>query len=198
MFRAIVILLTTLLTLLSLAGCGDGDEEAAPAPSTATARNGDVHSSADVAFATAMIPLQAEAMAMVDLTADRELSAEAQAVADEIELTAPPEIEEMTGWLTAWDEPVPETVRDHVNAGHGDEGDGHQHASEELQRLADADDADFERLWLELLADNHRDAAAVARSAEEDGTFEPATELAAATRDAHEQRAEEIDALLAE
>jgi uncharacterized protein (DUF305 family) len=202
MFRATVTLLTVPLLLLPLAGCGGDDAEPRPALTTETARNGDVYNTADVEFATAMIPLQAEAMAMVDLTVDRDLSPEAQAVAEEIELSAPVEIEEMTGWLQSWDKPIPETVRDHLNAGHdhGDEGaeGDHDQPSEELQELADADDAEFERLFLEHLADNHEEAIAAATAGEAEGTFDPAVELAESLKNAHEQRAEEIDALLAE
>ena len=39
-------------------------------------------------------------------------------MAEQIRDAQAPEIETFTDWLTDWDEEVPETVRDHANAGH--------------------------------------------------------------------------------
>lgn len=185
MFRATVTMTTLLLALApTVTACGD--DEATDEPlATETARNGDVYNAADVAFATALIPLDAEALALVDMTLDRDLSPRAQAVADDISLTSTAEIEEMTTWLTNWDQPIPETVRDHVNAGHGDDGHGDDgqggsdgHGSEALDELAAADDAEFEAVFVDLIADNRAEAVEVAEAETEDGAFGPALDLA--------------------
>lgn len=185
MFRATVTMTTLLLALApTLTACGD-DETTDEPLATETARNGDVYNAADVAFATALIPLDAEALALVDMTLDRDLSPQAQAVADDISLTSTAEIEEMTTWLTNWDQPIPETVRDHVNAGHGDDGHGDDgqggsdgHGSEALDELAAADDAEFEAVFVDLIADNRAEAVEVAEAETEDGAFGPALDLA--------------------
>lgn len=185
MFRATVTMTTLLLALTpTLTACGD-DETTDEPLATETARNGDVYNAADVAFATALIPLDAEALALVDMTLDRDLSPQAQAVADDISLTSTAEIEEMTTWLTNWDQPIPETVRDHVNAGHGDDGHGDDgqggsdgHGSEALDELAAADDAEFEAVFVDLIADNRAEAVEVAGAETEDGAFGPALDLA--------------------
>lgn len=185
MFRATVTMTTLLLALTpTLTACGD-DETTDEPLATETARNGDVYNAADVAFATALIPLDAEALALVDMTLDRDLSPQAQAVADDISLTSTAEIEEMTTWLTNWDQPIPETVRDHVNAGHGDDGHGDDgqggsdgHGSEALDELAAADDAEFEAVFVDLIADNRAEAVEVAEAETEDGAFGPALDLA--------------------
>ena len=101
--------------LFTLAGCGDdGETEAAQAEQTAS--NGEVFNDADVDFATAMIPHHAQALVMVDLTLGRELSPEVQQLTEDIQAAQGPEIELMVDWLTQWDQPVPETMRDHTNA----------------------------------------------------------------------------------
>ena len=195
MFRATVTLLTVPALVLLLGGCGDDPATDQPL-ATETARNGDVFNAADVEFATATIPLHAEALAMVDLTLDRVLTTDLKEVIDEISLGHAQEVQEMTGWLTAWDEPVPETVRDHVNAGHGDEHEGHEQPTEELERLATAGDDDFEQVLLELLVDNHEDTIAAAKAEQEEGAFGPATELATAIRGASEDRVDRMEDLL--
>ena len=95
-----------------LSGCGDdspgGDND------TGNARTD--HNDADVAFASDMIQHHAQALAMVDLTVGRDLDPEVEALAEAIRAAQGPEIETMTDWLTEWDEPIPATVRDHVNA----------------------------------------------------------------------------------
>lgn len=100
---------------LTLAACG-GDPDSGGAPSaTTTASNGDVY--ADVTFATAMIQHHARALVMVDLAAGRPLDPDVQTLTEQIRDARAPEIETMTDWLTAWDQEVPATVRDHAPAG---------------------------------------------------------------------------------
>ena len=185
--------------LLSLTACGGEDETSDKALATETARNGDVYNTADVEFATAMIPLHAEALAMVDVALTRELSPEARAVADEVQLEGSAEVQEMTTWLTSWDKPIPETVRDHVNAGHGDEhGDEHEAASEDLAELEAARGAEFEELWIDLMVENHEEAISVAETEQSDGIFQPGVDLAESIATAHGDRVDRLTALQGE
>lgn len=185
--------------LLSLTACGGEDETSDKALATETARNGDVYNTADVEFATAMIPLHAEALAMVDVALPRDLSPEARAVADEVQLEGSAEVQEMTSWLTSWDEPIPETVRDHVNAGHGDEhGDDHEAASEDLAELEAARGAEFEELWIDLMVENHEEAISVAETEQSDGIFQPGVDLAESIATAHGDRVDRLTALRGE
>ena len=61
----------------------------------------------------------AQALSMVDLTMERPLDPEVQQLTERIREAQAPEIQTFSGWLTDWDEEIPETVRDHANA-HGD------------------------------------------------------------------------------
>ncbi|MGN6575348.1 MAG: DUF305 domain-containing protein, partial [Nocardioides sp.] len=75
--------LTTAALTFTLAACGDdGESEQAMAEQTAT--NGDVFNSADVEFATEMIPHHAQALVMVDMTRGRDLSPELQELTENI------------------------------------------------------------------------------------------------------------------
>lgn len=162
-----------LASLLALVGCGGSSSES-PAPATHTASNGDVYNDADVEFATEMVQHHAEALAMVDLTRDRDVSPEVAALAEDVLTTQGPEVETMTGWLMDWDQEVPETVRDHANAhGHGDSGHG-----DESNELESAQGAEFDRLWLESMIEHHEGAVEMAREQQEEGRYEPAVELA--------------------
>ena len=119
--RAFGAVALTVALSAGLTACGDDTEPAAKAEVSTTE-----HNDADVTFASDMITHHAQALSMVDLTLDRPLDPEAQALAEDIRAAQGPEIETMADWLTTWGEEVPETMRDHVNSGHdmGDMGSG--------------------------------------------------------------------------
>lgn len=169
------LLLPLLFTLL--ASCG-GDEE----PDGAGAESRGEFNDADVAFATAMIPHHAQALAMVDLTMGRDLDPALAALTEQIRAAQTPEIETMTDWLTSWDEPVPETVRDHANAHDDMDMDDSEMpgmmSAEDLDELAELSGAEFEQEWLELMIEHHEGAVEMAEDEIEDGAFPGAITLA--------------------
>ncbi|GAB2867124.1 DUF305 domain-containing protein [Nocardioides pacificus] len=175
--------LATVAALALLAGCGSGDESSSEPEKSATEFN-----EADVAFATDMIQHHAQALSMVDLTLGRPLSPETEQLVEDIRNAQAPEIETMSDWLVSWDEPVPETMRDHANA-HGDgegdgDGDGHDTdmpgmmSGEQMTALEKASDAEFEDLWLEMMVEHHEGAVEMAEEQQEDGQYDEAVELA--------------------
>ena len=187
----LVVTVLPLLLLTTLTACGDD--------STPQVLSDTEHSAQDVAFAGEMLQHHAQALAMVDLTLERPLEADVAALAEQIRDAQAPEIELMTDWLVAWDEPVPATGRDHSLAGHGDhppseamaelEGreahEGHDMGSmpgmltsAQLASLEEASDQEFTALWLELMIAHHEGAVEMARAQQATGTFRPAVELA--------------------
>jgi uncharacterized protein (DUF305 family) len=177
--------LATGALLLPLAACGD--DSAGEAQARQTAVNGDVFNGADVAFATAMIPHHAQALTMVDLTHGRDLSPEVEELTEQIRAAQAPEIERMVDWLTAWDKPVPATMRDHAHAESGDTGgedtrDGQDMpgmmSEEDMSRLESASDQKFEDRWLEMMIEHHKGAIEMAEEEQADGIYRPATKLA--------------------
>ncbi|GAA4362855.1 DUF305 domain-containing protein [Nocardioides caricicola] len=204
---AAAVALATALSV-TLAACGD-DSDGSGAPSgTQTARNGDVFNDADVAFASDMVQHHAQALSMVDLTQGRPLDPQVQQLAEAIRAAQGPEIETMADWLTDWDHEVPETMRDHANAGHDMGGDMSEQmegmdtdmpgmmSAEEMDELQHASDDEFQDLWLEMMIEHHEGAVEMARAEQEDGEFADAVALAEDIETAQLQEIETMEELL--
>lgn len=198
---------------LTLAACGT--DSPTPAASR-TASNGDVYNTADVDFATAMIPHHAQALSMVDLTEGRPLDPPVRELAEQIRSAQAPEIQTMSGWLSDWGREIPETMRDHSHAGHDSGGDvsdqmegmegmdaGHGRGgmpgmmtAEEMDQLQQASDVEFQRLWLDMMIDHHEGAVDMARSEVADGRFRGAVALARQIADSQRDEIERMQSLL--
>lgn len=188
------------LTLTATAACGADDGTAAEGSSEVSATE---HNEADVAFASDMIQHHAQALSMVDLTLGRTLDPEVQDLAEQIREAQAPEIELMADWLTTWGEDVPETMRDHVNAGHDHGGAAESMegmdtdmpgmmSADDMTALEEASDADFQALWLEMMVEHHTGAVEMAEAEQEDGRYRDAVELAGRIV---ESQTAEIDAM---
>lgn len=169
---------------LGLTACGSDPEETAAPPALSDTE----HNDADVAFATDMIPHHAQALVMVDMTRGRELSSEMTTLVEGIRETQAPEIELMVDWLTEWGEDIPETSRDHVNAGHGGDHGGMDMddmgdmpgmmSDEDLDDLEESSDSAFEDMWLQMMIAHHEGAIEMAEAETESGQYRPTVELA--------------------
>jgi uncharacterized protein (DUF305 family) len=153
---------------LTLAGCSS-ESSADP--------NG--FNDADVDFAGDMIQHHAQALVMVDMTMGRDLDPETVELTEGIRAAQAPEIEQMADWLEDWDQPVPETSRDHANA-HADEHGGDDGAemdadmpgmmsAEEMDALEKASGEEFRTMWLELMIEHHQGAVEMAETVVEEG-----------------------------
>ena len=192
---------------LSLAACGDDGDEDRPA-AVETARNGDVFNSADVDFATAMIPHHAQALQMALLAQDRPLPAQVRALVDQVQAAQTPEVETMTTWLTDWGKKIPATSMDHANAGHdmddmddmSGEAPGHampgMMSGEQMEELEKASDAEFPRLWMTMMIEHHEGAITMARKEQADGRFADAIALAKAIVKSQTAEIDAMEALL--
>jgi uncharacterized protein (DUF305 family) len=192
--------------LLTLAGCGDDSN---PDPQAGqTAPNGDVFNDADVDFATAMIPHHAQALSMVELTLGRDLSPEMQQLTEDIQAAQGPEIEQMTDWLTEWDRPMPETMRDdHTEdpdgmSGHDMDGEMDSDmpgmmADEGLTELEEATGQEFEDMWLEMMIEHHEGAIEMANDEKAEGVFQPAIDLAESIETSQQAEIDHMRDLLA-
>ena len=181
---------------LLLAGCGSDKEDAAePEPSDTE------HNSADVTFATDMLPHHAQALSMVDLTLGRRIDQEIVGLADQIRATRVPETEMMVDWLNDWDEPVPETSRDHAHADSPDDLADDSDlpgmlSGEELQALDEAPDWEFERLFLEQMIEHHEGAIAMAQTELDEGRYIPVRNIAQGIVAAQQDEIDTMESLL--
>lgn len=184
---------------LVLAGCGgSSDEPDSPSKVPASAEFND----ADVEFASNMIPHHAQALVMVDMTRGRDLDPEFEELTQQILDAQGPEIEEMTGWLRDWDQPIPETSRDHANA-HDDSMDPGDMADmpgmmsgAELDDLEAADISSFEDMWMTMMISHHEGAIEMAQVEQEDGEFPAAIALAEGIESSQRAEIEQMRAML--
>ncbi|MEO5666157.1 MAG: DUF305 domain-containing protein [Nocardioides sp.] len=152
-------------------------------------------------FATDMIQHDAQALAMVDLTLGRQLAPEIEQLAEDLLMAQGPEIEQMTDWLTDWDEPIPETMRDHANA-HGDgemEMDSDMPGMMSGQQMAEleaAKGAEFERMWFEMMIEHHEGAIEMAQGEQAEGHNVEAIDLAENIESAQQDEISTMETLL--
>ncbi|TNM38341.1 DUF305 domain-containing protein [Nocardioides albidus] len=192
-----------------LVGCGDDgghDDHREPA-AIETARNGDVFNTADVEFATMMIPHHAQALQMALMAQDRPLSPELRALVDQIQAAQTPEVETMTTWLTDWDKEIPPTSMDHVHGGHHGEGAEMPEdmatmpgmmSTERMEELEDSSDTAFPELWMTMMIEHHEGAITMARTEQEDGRFADAIALAESIEEAQAAEIDTMEDLLGE
>ena len=116
-----------------------------PALTTAGSANPDsaaVHNEADTAFAQMMIVHHQGAIEMADLAAQQAQSADVQALAERISAAQGPEIETMSGWLSAWGEdpmPADSDMAGMDHSGMDMEGRSQEEVMAELRGLSGAD-----------------------------------------------------------
>ncbi len=200
------------LGVLLLAGCGGGGAEAggttaAPSASASSSAAGDPQ---DVAFAQMMIPHHEQAVEMADLALERATTPEVRELATQVKGAQDPEIATMRGWLEEWGAPqtMPGTDgtegMDHSTMGHdmggmgdmGGTGEGMM-TGEQMDALASASGAAFDRMWLTMMIAHHEGAVVMARSVL--GTTQDAevTELAEAIVAGQEDEITTMQGLLA-
>jgi uncharacterized protein (DUF305 family) len=147
---------------------------------------------ADVAFVTLMIDHHLQALEMADLATTRAQDADVVGLAERITAAQGPEIHALVGWLQGRDLAVPAAAAELDGTGPRTPGGTDDHAGEhdgstphgmlsaaQLEALADATGAEFDRLFLEGMILHHQGAVGMAQTAMVDGTDLYAGEMAA-------------------
>ncbi|MFJ9212082.1 DUF305 domain-containing protein [Streptomyces sp. NPDC102264] len=166
---------------LTLAACGGDNGSPSSSASTsasasASAAAGSAHNTADVSFATDMIPHHQQAVEMADLAATRASSAEVKKLAAEIKKAQAPEIRTLSGWLTSWGAQVPtQGSADHSAAGHSMPG---MMAEGDMSTLEKASGPAFDTAFLKLMVKHHEGAVEMARTEKSAGADPSAKEMA--------------------
>ncbi len=167
--------LTTLAVAAALAGCSGGSDTATNGDGAGSAAD---RNAADVAFAKMMIPYHQQAVGMAKLAASRAADPAVKELAAQIDAAQTPEITTMTGWLAAWGEPTATApgMPAISNNGPGIPGEV---SPAFMAALTAASGATFDMMFLEMMVRQHEGAVETARTERRDGTFGPATQLAA-------------------
>ena len=183
-----------LLGSTALVACGDDSEPIAAVPDDAD------HNTADVRFATEMIPHHAQALRMVDMAEGRDLTPQAEQLMADIEAAQAPEIEQMSRWLEEWDQPVPDSSGMGPMGGDMDMdhmGDMLGAMSEEsLAELDGAEGTVFERMWLQMMIEHHEGAIEMAEVEVDEGEHAGARDLAAAIIESQRAEIELMESML--
>ncbi len=146
---------------------------------------------ADVSFAQRMVPHHQQAVEMADLALADASRADA-AVADlatRIKAGQDPEIVLMTGWLEDWGQPMAMSDGDMSSM----EG---MMSDEDMEALATAAGADFDRMWLEMMTAHHEGAIAMAETEKSEGVSANAIALAGEIIAAQQAELAEMQSLL--
>ena len=190
--------------LFTLAACGSedapaGDQTTVPADTGTSVDAGSVTASemdeADVEFAQGMIAHHEQAIEMAEIALDPAVGAGAAVtdLATRIRAAQDPEVELMTGWLTAAGEPVAM-----------DTSDGHDMSSmegmmtvEQMDALEAATGAEFDSMWLEMMIEHHAGAIAQSESVKADSSNPDVLALADQIIATQQAEIAEMEALLA-
>ena len=169
----------------SMPGMDHGSDTTNGAPDASGADFND----ADVTFAQGMIPHHRQAVEMAKLAGDRAESQEVKDLAADIEAAQDPEIEQMTGWLKGWDQPMEMDGMDSM------EMDGMM-SEDQMAGLEDATGAEFDAMFLEMMIEHHEGAIVMAQEQVDDGKNAEAVALAEAIIEAQQGEIETMQGLL--
>jgi len=175
-----------------LGGCSDGGRGSADsAASVAPTFN-----KADVKFAQTMVPHHEQAIEMSDLIlAKSEVASEVTKLAHQVKDAQGREMTTMTGFLTAWNQPL---IPDHSA-----EADEHHWDAEgmltpeEMQELTTADGRTGQQLFLEGIIEHHKGAIAMVQDEIDNGQNPDALKLAQAIKDRQTAEIETMEGVLA-
>ncbi|WAH96856.1 DUF305 domain-containing protein [Arthrobacter sp. MMS18-M83] len=183
---------------IALAGCsagtGGNNMPGMNHGSTPSSSSGSVvgaageHNAADSSFAQMMIPHHAQAIQMSDLVlAKKDIPAPVTALAGRIKAAQGPEIEKMTGWLKAWNEPA-EMSGDHTMSG--------MMGDEDMKELSAAQGPEAARLFLTQMIAHHQGAVVMAQKESADGKNADALKLGSGIVSEQEAEIKEMKELL--
>ncbi|MGI5156596.1 DUF305 domain-containing protein [Microbispora sp. CA-102843] len=174
----------------SAARAGTPAPPAALAVSAITAPAAD-HNDQDVMFARMMIPHHRQAVEMGRLAENRAADPRVARLARRIEAAQAPEIQTMSGWLTAWGERVP--GESPAPAHHAMPG---MMSAEDMRRLEGLSGRAFDRAFLTMMIRHHEGAVAMARDELRAGVYEPARRMAASIVSSQSAEIREMKGLL--
>ncbi|MCU1650628.1 MAG: copper resistance protein [Pseudonocardia sp.] len=205
-----------------LAGCASSTSPTSSAPpatasspaTSSTAPAAQTHNRADITFATEMIPHHAQAVSMSALAARQASSPRVKDLAARIEAAQQPEIDQMSGWLRAWDAPVPDTDAPGTGGmsgmAHGDTSQNSQpgmsHGSgampgmmsqQQTHQLSQANGAAFDTMFLQMMIGHHQGAVTMSQTELADGENPDAKTLAQSIITAQQREITEKQTMLA-
>lgn len=188
---------------VALGACSSGDHGSMNMSTTTVAPAAAIPADAefnatDVAFAQGMIPHHAQAIVMADMALEQSSNAEVTELATEIKAAQAPEIEQLTAWLNAWDQPVPDTTggMDHSMDGMDGMMMSGMMSDADMARLENASGTDFDTMWLEMMIQHHEGAITMARDEVASGKYAATKAMAESIITSQQVEIDTMNALL--
>jgi uncharacterized protein (DUF305 family) len=159
-----------LATALGLSACGGSDMpgiDHGNGNTPASVVPGANFNTADVQFAQMMIPHHQQAVQMAELATTRATDPEIKQLAAAIKVAQQPEIDTMTGWLTAWKQPTAQP------GGHNMPGMGAMPgmmSEQDMTMLKGMSGVDFDRQFARMMIAHHNGAIQMARDVQKNGS----------------------------
>ena len=156
---------------ITLAACGSEESESSESVPAATASAGSSATislnEADVEFAQGMIVHHEQAIEMAEIALDPSVAAGTEVVdiATAVRDAQDPEVQLMSGWLTTAGEPMTMDMSE----GHDMSSMGGMMSAEQMQALAAATGAEFDRMWLEMMIAHHEGAISQSQTVKANG-----------------------------
>jgi uncharacterized protein (DUF305 family) len=163
---------TALSITVILSGCSDGS-----AGSAGSSGDSPTFNEADVKFAQTMIPHHEQSIEMTDMILGKTgVSSEVTQLAQAISETQRPQMETLSDFLAAWNQPL---IPDHASEAHED----HWAAEgvltpEEMQEIGAADGSEAQKLFLQGMIQHHEGAVTMVQDEIDNGENPDAVQLA--------------------
>lgn len=193
---------------LALAACNSGDTAAAPAASSSASAGSSTSAGAspspgssttsnfndaDVTFVQMMIPHHRQAVQMADMILAKDgVSSEVRGLAEQIQAAQEPEIQTMTGWLTAWGRKPMSSM-----SGMGGMGGMGGMSEDQMKQLEQAKGAAAEKLFLTDMVKHHQSAIDMAKTEINQGQNPDAVALAKSIVESQQKEIDTMNAMLA-
>jgi len=175
--------------LLLGAACSSEDSTSAGPDSSVVAD--EPRNEADATFAHGMIPHHEQAVVMTKLAPERTQNAQVLDLAERIEAAQAPEIDQMKGWLEAWNEP-------HKPGMEGMGGMAGMMSDDQMAALTAASGPAFDKMFLEMMIAHHEGALEQAKAEKADGEFPEALTLADDIMASQQSEIDEMRGILSE
>lgn len=193
----------TVLAALTLVAATCGTTDTDTGTEAGTGSDTAEHNDADIAFLQGMIPHHQQAITMSELAMENTDNAEVLDLAERISSAQEPEIEQMESLLATWGVEPEGDMEGMGGGGHGGHGDGGggghpgMLTDDQLDELAEAEGAEFDRLFLTGMIEHHQGAVTSSETVLEEGASEEVKQLARDIIEVQEAEIAEMEELLA-
>lgn len=150
---------------------------------------------ADVMFAQMMYPHHAQAVEMADMTDGRTDNPDVLSLASAIAGAQKPEMDQLTGFLSAWGQPAPSSDMGAMDGMDHSSGSGMM-SRQDMDSLTTVSGAEFDRQWLTMMIAHHTGAIEMANREIADGSNPDAQNMARSIASTQQQEIRKMQRLL--